>query len=113
MPEIINSYEVGTVHGRGELARWIGLKVGSGARTTISISFWANEPSDLGYALPTGNYIHLNLRLRDFDDYYRILQTESPLNVHWTADSSRRIMSFQMTSSDEPLGEGPTDSSSS
>lgn len=53
------------------------------------------------------------LPLIDFQDYYKILQTESPVHFLWHElerdDRLNTVQVLQITTFDEPLGEGPSE----
>jgi hypothetical protein len=54
----------------------------------------------------------VNLRASDFDATYRILNTEKPVFVHWRTDpEDDKVIGFDLSTSEEPLGEGTPDRS--
>jgi hypothetical protein len=45
--------------------------------------------------------------MSDFDNFYHVLQTEKPLFFEWSFEATTgRVVSYQLRSAEEPLGEG-------
>ena len=118
----IKSYYVGT-HRQRESSnfhrRWINLvpKVATSEVEHIVIYFFIDETiandSDVGYTTPASTkfivgYSHIS----DFEDMYKILQSERPIFFNWAADTNNSLIWFQISTNEERIGEGPSDSSS-
>jgi hypothetical protein len=57
-----------------------------------------------------GDWMRVYVPLAEFDDYWRLLQTEKPVFFLWRLeDASTRVLTFWMSTSAEPPGEGTTD----
>lgn len=80
----------------------------------IVIYFFVGETiindSDIGYTTPaTTKYVVAYAPISDFEDMYKILQSEKPIHFNWYADNANKIQWFQIGTTDEPIGEGPRD----
>lgn len=73
----------------------------------IRITFHENWDGDLNVAHTP------NLPIQDYDDIYKILQTEKPVFIYISFDEdSLKLENITLTSNaDEPVGEGPKDES--
>lgn len=68
-----------------------------------------NDP-DVGYQTPTSTkYVVGYAPVSDFEDMYRILQSEDPVYFNWAADSANKLYWFGVSTTLEPPGEGPKD----
>jgi hypothetical protein len=114
MSDII-SYKVGVTrsHKPGP-TRWLTLKLGTpaeGARSA-ALYFHDKEVPALGYFNRETSSVVINLPSADFEPTYRILNTEKPVFLHLRVQGDEhRLLSFDISTSEEPLGEGPTDRS--
>jgi len=114
MPSI-TKYKVGVTrsHKPGPI-RWITLKLesateGAGA---VSLFFYDKEPQVFGFLNRESSTLVANFRTEDFEPMYRILNTESPVFAHFRVHGDEhRLLSFDLSTSEEPLGEGPVDRS--
>ncbi len=53
-----------------------------------------------------------NLPAADFEPTYQILNTEKPVYVHYRVHGDEnRLLSLDISTSEEPIGEGPVDMS--
>lgn len=80
----------------------------------IVIYFFVGETitndADVGYVTPaTTKYVVAYAPVADFEDMYNILRSEKPVHFNWAADSSNKLYWFQISTNEEPLGEGPRD----
>ena len=115
----IKSYYVGTNRQRNAAnyhRRWISLvpKTPTATVQHIVIYFFVQETitndTDIGYATPTSSkYIVGYANISDFADMYKILQSEKPVHFNWYADAANKVQWFQISTNEEPLGEGPRD----
>jgi len=110
----LGSYEVGTnrqVNSTNPFERFIYMEPKSPTATVqhLVVYFYAasvavNDP-DIGYQTPTTDHWVVGLApVSDFDAMYRILQTEKPVYFQWAADNSDKLLWFQVSSRDEPIG---------
>jgi hypothetical protein len=83
--------------------RRISLKLETGQ--SVTLRFVPLQPANWIQIL--GFNVHAFLPLADFDDYYRVLQTEKPL--FFNARDEPMFLLVDITTSPEPLGEGPSD----
>ena len=123
MPSMeIKSYSVGTNRRRSSSnyhRRWLSLepKTPSSEVQHIVVYFFiqeriTNDP-DVGYQTPdSSKYVVGFAPVSDFEQMYKILQTEKPVFFSWSADSGNKLYWFSINSSEEPPGEGPQDSNS-
>ena len=114
MPAIAN-YKVGVTrsHKPGP-ARWITLKLASvsDGASAVSLFFYEKEPPLFGFLNRESATLVVNFRGEDFEPMYRILNTESPVFAHFRVHGDEhRLLSFALSTSEEPLGEGPVDHS--
>lgn len=115
----VKSYFVGTNRQRASAnyhRRWISLvpKTPTAQVQNIVIYFFVQETisndSDVGYVTPaTTKYVVAYAHISDFEDMYRILQSEKPVHFNWAADAANKLHWFQISTNEEPLGEGPKD----
>lgn len=115
----IRSYYVGTNRQRAAEnyhRRWISLvpKTPTAQVQHIVIYFFIQETiindSDIGYVTPsTTKFVVAYANISDFEDMYRILQSEKPVHFNWYADSANQLQWFQVSTNEETLGEGPRD----
>jgi hypothetical protein len=110
----IAKYKVGVLRAvRGGPVRWLTLLL-EGAATSnlreVSVFFYEGPAPNFGFINRKSGIVVANLKLADFEDAYRIVQTEKPVFVHWTTDpDEEKLMSFDLSTSEEPLGEGTPD----
>src|SRR4051794_3937635 len=111
----VSSYKVGANRAvRGGAIRWLTLQLAeaSGGLKEVSLFFWDKPPAKLGFVNRTSGFVCVNLPVGDFDPMYRIVNTESPIFVHWRTDpEEERLASFDLSTSEEPVGEGFPDKS--
>jgi hypothetical protein len=109
----IISYKVGVTRSRKPgPARWITLQIEqpTDGVQSITMFFYEKDLPELGYLNP--NNLVINLPLADFNPTYQILQTERPVYAHYRLEASeRRVLSLDVSTSEEPLGEGHVDQS--
>lgn len=115
----IKSYFVGTNRQRAAAnyhRRWLSLvpKTPTAQVQNIVIYFFVGETitndSDVGYTTPTSSkFVVCYAPISDFEDMYRILQSEKPIHFNWHADAANKVQWFQISTNEEPLGEGPKD----
>jgi hypothetical protein len=114
MPSV-SSYKVGTSRAvRGGAVRWLTLQISNPTAgiKEVSAFFWEKVPHKLGFVNRTTGFVCVNLPLADFDPMYRILNTEQPIFVHWRTDpEDDHLASFDVSTSEEPVGEGFPDKS--
>lgn len=111
----VTSYKVGTTRAaRGGSVRWLTLQLASaeGGIKEVSIFFHEGKVNDLGFANDKTGFVNVNLPTADFDSIYHVVQTEKPIFVHWRCDpEDRKITGFDVSTSEEPVGEGFLDTS--
>ncbi len=77
-----------------------------------TLFFYEESPSDLGMANRDTGMLVVNLPLADFQPMYHVLQSEKPAFVNWRLEPGNdKIISFSLSTSREPLGEGFADNS--
>jgi hypothetical protein len=94
--------------------RWLILKLAEpeGDLGQVSMFFYEGECPGPGFANRDSGFVVANLPLADFEPTYRILNTEQPVFVTWRLDhSEERLLSIDVSTADEPPGEGPADRS--
>src|SRR4029453_4144965 len=114
MPAVV-SYKVGVTrsHKLGP-ARWLSVKLESAAEggQSLSLFFYEKEPPSLGFVTRETGTLVANLPISDFAPIYQILQTEKPVFAHFrTHGAENRLLSLDVSTSEEPIGEGPVDNS--
>jgi len=114
MPAIV-SYKVGITrsHKVGP-TRWLTLKLESDAEGahTVSLFFHEKAPSTLGFLTRETGVLVANLPISDFAPTYQILNQEKPVYAHYRIHADEnRLLSLDISTSEEPLGEGPVDTS--
>jgi hypothetical protein len=114
MPAII-SYKVGVTrsHKPGPV-RWLSLKLESAAEgaTGATLFFFEKELPAFGFLNRSTSAVVVNLPIADFEPAYRILNTEKPVFANFRIHGDEnRLLSFDLSTSDEPVGEGPVDQS--
>jgi hypothetical protein len=78
----------------------------------VALFFYEKAPGSLGFVNRQSGFVSVNLPLIDFDPMYRVLNTEKPVFVHWRTDpEDEKLASIDISTSDEPVGEGPVDTS--
>jgi hypothetical protein len=112
MPGVV-SYKVGVTrsHKRGP-SRWLSAKLEaeSGGVQTVAMFFYEGEVPSLGYLSRETNQLVANLPAADFEPSYRILMTEKPVFIHFRVHGDEnRLLSLDLSTSEEPIGEGPVD----
>lgn len=80
----------------------------------IVIYFFIRErvtnDDNVGYQTPNSTkYVVGFAPVSDFEDMYKILQSEKPVHFHWAADNQDKLYWFGITTAEEPPGEGPGD----
>jgi hypothetical protein len=107
----IASYKVGVTRAaRKGPVRSLTLQLAEpeGDLRQVSLFFYEDAPPSLGFVNHETGFVVANLRLVDFDASYRILNTENPVFIHWRTDPEEaRLISIDLSTSEEPLGEGP------
>jgi hypothetical protein len=111
----VTSYKVGTTRAvRGGSVRWLTLhlaKAEDGVKE-VSVFFHEGKTGDLGFVNEKTGFVNVNLPLADFEPIYHIIQTEKPIFVHWRCDpEEQRLAGFDVSTSEEPVGEGTHDTS--
>lgn len=78
-----------------------------------ALVFSPGQPTELATVVGEPyNYITGRYPLADFEDAYRMLQTERPLAFTWVfVAGTQQVNQLLLTTSTEPIGEGPTDPS--
>jgi hypothetical protein len=111
----ITSYKVGVSRAaRSGPVRTLTLQlaVPDGALTQVSLFFYEKPPSGLGFVNRQTGFVSVNLPLADFDPMYHLLNIEKPVFVHWRTDpEDERVVSIDVSTSEEPVGEGLVDTS--
>ncbi len=111
----ITSYKVGASRSvKGGAVRWLTLQIANpaGGIKEVSVFFWEKVPSKMGFVNRDTGFVCVNLPVADFDPMYRILNTESPIFAHWRTDpEDERLASFDVSTNEEPVGEGFPDKS--
>jgi hypothetical protein len=114
MPAILN-YKVGVVRSaKAGPCRWITLAMETPTEgvTAVSMFFHEKVPAQLGFLNQGTGFLTANLAASDFDAIYRIVNTEKPVFVHWRLDpDEHRLVSIDVSTTEEPLGEGFPDKS--
>jgi|tagenome__1003787_1003787.scaffolds.fasta_scaffold20631756_2 hypothetical protein len=88
------------------------LADGEGAISQVAIFFYEKQPSALGFVNRQTSFVNVNLPLVDFEPMYQVLNIEKPVFVHWRTDpEDERLASIDVSTSEEPVGEGPVDKS--
>ena len=106
----IKSYYVGSHRQRNASnyqRRWISLvpKTPTSTVQNIVIYFFVGETitndTDIGYVTPTSTkFVVAYAPISDFADMY---------HIYWYADAANKVQWFQITTNEEPIGEGPRD----
>jgi hypothetical protein len=114
MPAVA-SYKVGVVrsHKPGP-ARWLSLKLDGAAEGAkeATLFFFEKEAPNFGFLNRGTGAVVVNLPIADFAPAYDILQTEKPVFAHFRIHGDEnRLLSFDLSTSEEPVGEGPVDKS--
>jgi hypothetical protein len=111
----VTSYKVGVSRAvKGGAVRWLTLQIASptGGIKEVSAFFWEKPPGKLGFVNRDTGFVCVNLPVSDFDPMYKVLNTESPIFAHWRTDpEDERLASFDVSTSEEPVGEGFPDKS--
>jgi hypothetical protein len=114
MPAILN-YKVGIVRSaKTGPCRWITLamETPTDGVTSVSLFFHEKMPAQLGFLNRHTGFLTANLSVADFDGIYRICNTEKPVFIHWRLDpDEQRLVSVDVSTQEEPLGEGFPDKS--
>lgn len=114
MPRIAN-YKVGVMrsHEAGPV-RWLTLNLAEpeGALSAVSVFFYEKPGAKLGFVNRETGYLVANLPAADFDAMYDLVKTESPVFVTWRLHpDEERLLGIDVSTSEEPVGEGAPDSS--
>jgi hypothetical protein len=109
------SYKVGVTrsHKPGPV-RWLSLKLESASEgaQAVSLFFYGDDAPALGFLNRDTGMVVANLPIADFEPTYRILNTEKPVFVHFRVHGDgNRLLSLDVSTSEEPIGEGPVDTS--
>jgi hypothetical protein len=111
----VTSYKVGVSRSaRPGPARSLTLQlaVPQGGIAQVSIFFYEKPPGGLGFVNRRTGFVTANLPLADFEPMYHVLNIEKPVFVHWRTDpEDERIVSIDVSTSEEPVGEGLVDNS--
>ena len=111
----VTSYKVGASRAvRGGPVRWITLQLAApeAGVKEVSLFFHEGKIGPLGFVNEDTDFVNVNLPVADFDPIYRIINGEKPIFVHWRTDpEDQRLASIDVSTSEEPVGEGPTDTS--
>jgi hypothetical protein len=114
MATVVN-YKVGSTRAaRSGPVRWLTLQLGApeGSIRGVSLFFWERDPGAFGFVNEDTGFVVANLPVADFQGMYAILQTEKPVFVHWRTDPEEaRLASIDISTSEEPVGEGTNDTS--
>jgi hypothetical protein len=109
------SYKVGVNRAtRPGPVRSLTLKLAEteGGISGVSLFFYEKAPSALGFVNRQTGFVSVNLPLIDFEVMYQVLNTEKPVFVHWRTDpEDEKLASIDLSTSEEPVGEGPVDTS--
>ena len=114
MPAVLN-YKVGVTrsHKPGPV-RWLSLRLETAAdgAQAVSLFFYEKAAPGLGFLSRETETLVVNLPFEDFDPTYKILNEEKPVYAHFRVHADEnRLLSFDLSTSEEPLGEGPVDTS--
>jgi hypothetical protein len=114
MPGVV-SYKVGVTrsHKRGP-SRWLSvqLEAEAGSVQSVSLFFYEGAVPSLGFLNRETSLLTANLPAADFEPTYQILNTEKPVYVHYRVHGDEnRLLSLDISTSEEPIGEGPVDMS--
>src|SRR4051794_15174021 len=111
----ITSYKVGANRAaRPGPVRCLTLKLAEseGGVSGVALFFHEKPPSALGFVNRQTGFVSVNLPLVDFEPMYQILNTEKPVFVHWRTDpEDEKLASIDVSTSEEPVGEGAVDTS--
>ena len=110
----LKSYEVGTnrqANSANPFERFIYMEPHTPTATVkhLVVYFFANSVAnndpDIGYQTPTTDYWVVGLApVEDFEGMYRILREEKPVYFQWAAGNDDKLLWFQISSRDEPIG---------
>jgi hypothetical protein len=115
MPAIV-SYKVGVTrsHKTGPV-RWITLKLDPDSNEgpgSASLFFYEGQPPALGFLNRRTSTAIVNLPLADFGSIYDIVNKEKPVYFYFRIQGpDHHLLSFDVSTSEEPVGEGPVDTS--
>ena len=114
MPAIY-SYKVGISRAvKGGPVRWMTVQFDepAGALRQGSLFFYEKEAPNLGHLNHKAGCVVINLPLVDFESTYQVLNTEKPVFLHWRTDpEDDKLIGIDLSTSEEPLGEGTPDRS--
>jgi hypothetical protein len=115
MANTVKNYKVGVCRSKANgPARWLTLELVTpvGALRSVSLFFYDEAPRTRGFANDATGHLVANMRTADFDAMYHLVQTEKPVYAHWRLDhSDNSVLSIDVSTSEEPVGEGPVDHS--
>jgi hypothetical protein len=74
---------------------------------TILVFFKLDAPPKLGWINPPRNALTVFLPTETFLNFYEVLRSEKPIVVQYVVRDGDELDSFHLTSSEEPVGEGP------
>lgn len=114
----VSSYAVDVAKGSGKIVRVLSMEAGGSSTADadhVVIRFYDKEPKDLGTFDPGGggvdSSIYCNLHISYFNDIYHVLQTEKPVRIGWlTQGNTNDLDHISIGTFEEPIGEGPADS---
>jgi hypothetical protein len=95
-------------------SRWLSLKLETAVQgaQAVSLFFYESQASMLGFLNRDTGFLNVNLPLVDYEPIYNILQTEKPVFAHFRLHGDEnRLLSLDVSTSEEPIGEGPVDNS--
>jgi hypothetical protein len=114
MPVIV-SYKVGVTRSqKSGPSRWLSLKFAPSTERAQSMSlfFYEKDAPGMGFHNRETAIVVANLPVSDFEPMYKILNTENPVFAHFRVHSEDdRLLSVDISTSEEPVGEGPVDRS--
>lgn len=113
----ILSYKVGVTRAAAAKkgpVRWLNLNLAEpkGEIKQVSLFFYEQDPSNLGFVNHRTGCVMANLKLADFEPIYHLVQSEKPAFTFWRTDPEEdKLISIDVSTSEEPLGEGTPDRS--
>jgi hypothetical protein len=114
-PLPLTAYKVGVMRSRGPgPVRWLTLELEKpeGEIKHVSVFFYEKDPGDRGFVNRETGFVVANLPVADYQPMYHILQTEKPVFVTWRTETGEdALLSIDVSTSEEPIGEGFVDQS--
>jgi hypothetical protein len=109
------SYKVGVSRsGKPGPVRTLTLQMAQAVEglSQVALFFYEKPPASLGFVNRSTGFVNVSLPLADFDPMYQVLNMEKPVFVHWRTDpEDERLASIDVSTAEEPVGEGPVDTS--